>query len=362
MGSCCSTDATDAPSPPPTSKGPTNKRASLSPSVTLQNLLNRPNLGDWTNSKTRNKYVKEGAHHLRNVFAKPMEAWQNNNYTVPVFPKTEEEKEQLETALKQNFVFENLKHEQIFPLVQALEMNHVKSNATLIRQGDKGDYFYILSEGTCNFVVDGQVVGQAHAGDSFGELALLYDAPRAATVIADTDCVLYRVDQQTFRYILQAQAQIAEDTKVELLKKVVFLTDLAESERTKLAAVMTPRPFHEGDVLMKKGERVESFWLIDQGTVKKSEIGKGNVRYEDTVVSAGEYMGEAALVSHVPNFFNAVALSDGMAFVIDRTTFDDVLGNFDGLVMRSLDRKRLVRRRGLVVMAAVGIRHSRFGI
>ena len=71
----------------------------------------------------------------------------------------------------------------------------------IIRQGDEGDNFYVISSGECNIYVDGAkseenptgLVLKVKEGDSFGELALMYDSPRAATVVAcavanNTDC------------------------------------------------------------------------------------------------------------------------------------------------------------------------------
>ena len=286
--------------------------------------------------------VTQGAHHLRNVFAKPLDLTTFKSYQVPVHVKSEEEKEFIEEQLKKNYIFENLNHAKIFPLVQAFESTSARKGSTIIQQGDKGDYFYLLAEGECEFCVDDQVVGRAAKGDSFGELALLYDAPRAATVKAATDCNLYRVDQQAFRHILQQQATEGEQTKLDLLDKVDFLKDLATSERTKLANVMTPKPFHKDDVLLKKGEGIDSFWILQKGEVKKADIDAGNAHYQDVVIRAGEYMGEAALAAGQPNYYNAIAMTDGMAFCIDKDTFDRVLGNLDGLILRSTDRKVLV--------------------
>jgi len=381
MGSCMSStaaaanlkhrDGTAAPddeAPIPGSNEGTKQNPTssvLSPSVTLQNLLNKPNLADVRNVGERGirdvgTKMEVGAHHLRNVFAKPLEMTWGTSYQPPMFPKSETEKETLEEMLKQNYVFENLKHAQIFPLVQALEKTTVEADATIIRQGDRGDWFYVLYDGVCDFLVDNAKVGSAERGDSFGELALLYDAPRAATVKAATDCTLYRVDQAAFRHILQAQAQSGEETKTELLSNVVFLKDLAASERSKLASVMTPKPFKEGDLLMKKGESLEHFIILKEGKVNMTDIGKDNIRYEDTTVGPGEYMGEGAITANVPNFFNATALTDGMAFVIDRRTFQKVLGDLDGLIIRSLDRKFLVRVVFFVVVVFLALQFVQY--
>lgn len=330
-----------------TTQPPRSVLSSLSPSVTLQTLLHRPNLTDLT--KVGAKVANEGAHHLRNIFAKPLDF--SRKPSLPVHPKSEQEKEWLEDALRQNFVFENLPHAQLFPLVLAFEEVSMPSGATIIAQGEPGDYFYVLREGTVEFatLTAAGPVGQAHEGDSFGELALLYDAPRAATVTALTDCRLYRVGQFVFRQALQSLAQENADEKINLLNQVPFLKDLAESERMKLASVMTPKPFHKDELLIEKGTSPDVFWIIHKGTVSVTDIGTGTVHYEDVTIGPGQTMGEATLATNRPQYCNATALEDGMAFVIDKSTFETVLGDFQGLILRSMDRKKLVR----VVVACV---------
>ena len=71
-------------------------------------------------------------------------------------------------------------------------------------QGDKGDFYYVLSEGTCDITVDGRQVLQARKGMGFGELALLYDAPRAAsvTVTSVDGARTWALDRVTFKQVL----------------------------------------------------------------------------------------------------------------------------------------------------------------
>lgn len=66
-----------------------------------------------------------------------------------------------------------------------------------------GDYYYVLSSGVCDIFVNGKKVLEVHKGRGFGELALLYDAPRAATVVASSDDVrTWAVDRITFKQVM----------------------------------------------------------------------------------------------------------------------------------------------------------------
>jgi hypothetical protein len=72
------------------------------------------------------------------------------------------------------------------------------AGATIIAQGEVGDRFYILAEGDAEAVINGKAVNHMHSGDSFGEIALLRDVPRTATVIAETDTVAFAIEREAF--------------------------------------------------------------------------------------------------------------------------------------------------------------------
>jgi len=72
------------------------------------------------------------------------------------------------------------------------------AGSPIIRQGDAGDSFYVLAEGSAAASVDGHTVRHMRAGDSFGEIALLQNVPRTATVTAETDAEAYLIDRAAF--------------------------------------------------------------------------------------------------------------------------------------------------------------------
>ena len=84
-------------------------------------------------------------------------------------------------------------------------------------------------------------------GGSFGELALLYSQPRAATVTATIDSKLWVVDGKTFRKIIMTSAHKKRKLYESFLKTVPILSSLEPSELVKLADALEPQDFHEGD-------------------------------------------------------------------------------------------------------------------
>jgi MFS family permease len=83
-------------------------------------------------------------------------------------------------------------------LAQELNHMHVSGGTEVIREGDRGDRFYIIAEGRCEVLVRGRVVNTIGSGEGFGEIALVNDIPRTATVRAIDDLDLFVLDREPF--------------------------------------------------------------------------------------------------------------------------------------------------------------------
>jgi MFS family permease len=105
--------------------------------------------------------------------------------------------EQLE-LLRRNPIFAPLPEPTLEQLALALEEMRVPAGEEIVRQGETGDRFYLIGEGTTDVSVDGRPVQALGPGESFGEIALLRDVPRTATVKARTETVLYALDRSHF--------------------------------------------------------------------------------------------------------------------------------------------------------------------
>ncbi len=109
-----------------------------------------------------------------------------------------------------NRAFQLLPASNINQLFERLEPVALKAGEVVIKQGDVGDYFYIIKEGRCRVSrkaeKSGQlaVLGELAEGDSFGEEALLSGAPRNAAIVMATDGVVMRLSKQDFEELLQA--------------------------------------------------------------------------------------------------------------------------------------------------------------
>jgi MFS family permease len=100
--------------------------------------------------------------------------------------------------LRGNAIFGPLPASTLEQLADGLMQVRAAAGEQIIRQGDRGDRFYVIEDGTVEVSVDGQPPRELGPGESFGEIALLRDVPRTATVTARTDVVLYALDRGAF--------------------------------------------------------------------------------------------------------------------------------------------------------------------
>jgi len=264
-------------------------------------------------------------------------------YVPPTYPKSGADEGLIRAALRGNFVFATLDGKDLDTMVAAFEEKKVGEGEAIITQGDVGDYFYVLKSGTVSFRVDGKNVGEAKKGDAFGELALLYSAPRAASVTAVTAVELFRVDQKTFRLILQNSGQESGKSKIELLKSVDYFKELDEADLIKMAKIMKLRPFKEGEYLCRKGDKAEGLYIVQYGKLKGTDIEMGGKKLADITCGPRENIGAMTLAKDEPLPGNLVAVSSGAAYVIEKGVFRKTMGNYQRLSTKFLERRILVR-------------------
>lgn len=145
-------------------------------------------------------------------------------------------------------------------------------------------------------------------GEAFGELSLLYNAPRAATIKAKTEADLWMLDRQTFNFIVKGAASKKREKYEEFMKKVKILSNMDEYERQKLSDALKEEWHEAGDYVIKEGDDGNIFYLVMSGeavATKTMELGKPPVQVFQ--YKEGDYFGERALIKNEPRAANIIA-------------------------------------------------------
>ena len=111
-------------------------------------------------------------------------------------------------------------------------------------------------------------------GESFGELALLYNVPRAATITVKSDeCELFSLDRNTFNSIVKESIEKKRDKYDEFLERVEILKCMSQYERTKLADAFKEEWYEEGAVIIKEGDKNgDRFYMMIEGSCIATKV------------------------------------------------------------------------------------------
>jgi len=291
----------------------------------------------------------------KSVFAETYDPEEDEQDEKPVVhPKSDSQRKSLLEAVKEILLFRSLDQEQLAEVLDAMFERKVNPEEYIIRQGDDGDNFYVVESGVYNiYVNDGTkevLVGKCDSRGSFGELALMYNMPRAATVQAASEAdggqgMLWAMDRQTFRRIVLRNAFQKRKMYESLLESVPLLSALNPYERMNLADALTAKKFDDGSVIVKQGSNADGMYFIESGVVDVHVTGNDGTEKLVTTIKNGGYFGELALVTHKPRAATVTANGDIRVAFLDVNAFERLLGPCMDVMKRNVDdyEEQLVR-------------------
>lgn len=115
---------------------------------------------------------------------------------------------QLMTVLGAVPLFQDLSIKQLRKVVDLAEVARFMEGATLVKQGELGDSFYVVLTGQAKVVANGRTINRLIPGDYFGEISLLDGGPRSASVLAETEMTLVIITQRGFLAMLAKDPEI----------------------------------------------------------------------------------------------------------------------------------------------------------
>ncbi|KAH8269468.1 hypothetical protein KR018_003863 [Drosophila ironensis] len=275
----------------------------------------------------------------KSVFAEAYdpEADDDDDGATAVFPKTDDQRARLVESVKNVLLFRSLEKEQMNQVLDAMFERKVQPGDYIIRQGDDGDNFYVIESGIYKVYINDKHINTYNHTGLFGELALLYNMPRAATVQAETSGLLWAMDRQTFRRILLKSAFRKRKMYEELLNSVPMLKALQNYERMNLADALVSKSYDNGERIIKQGDAADGMYFIEDGTVSvRMDQEDGEV--EISQLGKGQYFGELALVTHRPRAASVYATGGNVKLAfLDVRAFERLLGPCMDIMKRNID-------------------------
>ena len=244
---------------------------------------------------------------------------------------------QLETELLGKVRFlEDADEQLISDLAAAVITVECPKGEAIVKEGDPGDSFFIIAEGSTEVTCKGELIAELGAGGCFGEGALLMDDVRSATVTASEDVTLFELKRKSFTELTQKYKGVRfrlkqlhgnreiegmeKSIKENLLQNAPFLSGAGSRLITELSELLDMKTFAEGEKLIEEGNEGTHFFLVEKGVL--------NIQIWDTQIAqlgAGACVGEGSLLSKKPCSATVVAEVETSCYMLSRGSFTRII-------------------------------------
>ncbi|NXB84440.1 KAP0 kinase, partial [Vidua chalybeata] len=274
------------------------------------------------------------------------------SYVRKVIPKDYKTMAALAKAIEKNVLFTHLDDNERSDIFDAMFPVTYIAGETVIQQGnlvyihfffsslgDEGDNFYVVDQGEMDVYVNSEWATSVGEGGSFGELALIYGTPRAATVKAKTNVKLWGIDRDSYRRILMGNTLRKRNMYEKFLSKVSILESLDKWERLTVADALEPVQFEDGQKIVVQGEPGDEFFIILEGTAAVLQRRSENEEFVEVGrLGPSDYFGEIALLMNRPRAATVVARGPLKCVKLDRPRFERVLGPCSDILKRNIQQ------------------------
>ncbi|VDL59201.1 unnamed protein product [Hymenolepis diminuta] len=293
------------------------------------------------------------------VSAEPTLAMQNAApVEIKYYDKDAKSRQEIRNALRNNEFLKNLDAVQLQEIVSCMYEHSIVEGCYIIREGEDGHHLYVAAEGEYEVWKNGKYLYTMGPGNCFGELALLYNCKRTASIKVVRAARIWVLERSIFQYIMMKTGLEKMEERVKFLSSVPLLKDLEQGQLQRIADVLEAQFHPEGECIIRQGEQADSFFIIQSGEVRvtmKVPVQDG-VQNEIDIrkMAKGEYFGEKALLGEGKRTANIYAASpEGVELLcLYRKDFLELMGNIADLEHKEyVDLEHLQSQGGQVKVA-----------
>lgn len=265
-------------------------------------------------------------------------------FTPPVYPKTPEQEEELRRVLARSFLFNALEPKDLQVILTAMKgPMPIEPGTQFINEGDAGDHLYVITDGAlnCTKIINGvnTVVKTCVKGDLFGELALLYNSSRAASVVARDSSIVWELDRETFNNIVMDAVQRKRAQCSDTLRRMELFSRMSENELQNIVDALKIETFQQNAVIIQQGDVGDNFYIIYDGEVLANKVVADRADPTQMVLKAGDYFGELALIKSEPRAATVYATTPEVRLLsMDAATFKRLMGPVEEILQKQAGR------------------------
>lgn len=267
----------------------------------------------------------------------------------PVHAKSSEESARIKDTIDRSealqVLFGHVGSDNLLRIIGAMFLRPIQVGEVVIQQGGDGDFFYIVDSGTYDIYVQRKAdlpperVMVATAGMSFGELALMYNVPRAATVQCVEAGALWCLEREVFQMMLVTSENSRKNEYEDFLRRVDLFAELTAYELSKLSDCLSSELFDAGEDIVTQGSDECAVYFLYEGECKAYINGdQGEVEVKH-YAQPGEFFGEIGMVTNEPRRASVRASGGGcVVLCLKKEDVSISIGSMEARVLENIHK------------------------
>eukprot|EP00747_Dinoflagellata_sp_TGD_P209260 gnl/TRDRNA2_/TRDRNA2_82657_c0_seq1.p1 gnl/TRDRNA2_/TRDRNA2_82657_c0~~gnl/TRDRNA2_/TRDRNA2_82657_c0_seq1.p1 ORF type:complete len:786 (-),score=152.60 gnl/TRDRNA2_/TRDRNA2_82657_c0_seq1:53-2410(-) len=295
----------------------------------------------------------------------------------PPEPKKQEDRDLISSAFRKNEVLSlvDLDDTKLNKLIDLMWSEQVGNGTNIIEAGSlaAAECFYIVQKGSFQVFYPGEDWARdslkkaveaprsgstVERGGSFGEMALMYFAPRTNTVQARSDSSVWVIDRANFKSVMEQGSEEVQQEYFSHLENVEVMTDLPDVGKKELAKALKEQTFMRGEEILVEGAEGETFYILYEGAVN---IVKGGKKLSTVTAMPAQktaaYFGENALLKSARSLATVtVSSSSAKVLELGKSTFEKCLGKkMPSLQQNTADLRQKIPKANLKEIGPLGM-------
>lgn len=242
---------------------------------------------------------------------------------IPNYPMSQASRNLIVNALGKNHLFRDLHDNDIENLLKSVKFCVAEKNSVIFSQGSKGTLFYIINSGQVKVFVNNQLRGILKQEDCFGEMALLTDTKRKATLKTMCKCSFWVISSFLFFKTLKSQLKKNHDQIRRIVKKSIFFNNLSDSQIDLISKISILSIFEDHQEIIREGDNDDLIFILKSGIVSVKKGSKEFLRIKEP----GEIFGEGALISGSTRSASCISIGRTEAISINFSEISQIFKN-----------------------------------
>jgi len=264
----------------------------------------------------------------------------NNQQIGNILEKFEKFKDKFQSL----FFFKYLPQNELNNVYAAFQTEQFEEGDTIFEQGNDADKIYFIDKGeiTCWKTMRPEdpptYIKSYKEGESFGELALMYNYIRNYTIKAKTNVTLLSLDRKTYKSIAQGNIRMQRDKFKNILENVEIFQTLTPEEMSKILDITEEKEFKEGEDIIKQNANEDDFVILCGGkchSEKISDSGKAPQKLNE--YEKYEFFGEVPWFKCENRNYIVKADENCYTLIISKRKFKRLVGTLENILKRKPD-------------------------